>query len=37
LVEVLALWSLLHNLRFRAAKGEPVAEPEMRGPIKRAD
>jgi hypothetical protein len=37
LAEVLALRSLLLNLHFRAAKGEPVAEPEMRGLIERAD
>jgi hypothetical protein len=35
--EVLALRSLLLNLHFRAAKGEPVAEAEMRGLIERAD
>ena len=35
--EVLALRSLLLNLHFRAAKGEPVAESEMRGLIERAD
>ena len=29
--EILALRSLLLNLHFRAAKGEPVAESEMRG------
>ncbi len=29
--EVLALWSLLLNLHFRAAKGERVTEAEMRG------
>jgi hypothetical protein len=28
---------LLLNLHFRAAKGEPVAEAEMRGLIERAD
>ena len=37
LAEVLALRSLLLNLHFRAAKGEPVAESEMRGMIERAD
>ncbi len=31
LSEILALRSLLLNLHFRAAKGEPVAEAEMRG------
>jgi len=31
------LRSLLLNLHFRAAKGEPVAEAEMRGLIERAD
>ena len=35
--EVLALRSLLLNLHFRAAKGEPIPEPEMRGLIERAD
>jgi len=35
--EILALRSLLLNLHFRAAKGEPVAESEMRGLIARAD
>ena len=35
--ELLALWSLLLNLHFRAAKGEPVVEAEMRGLIERAD
>ena len=35
--EILALRSLLLNLHFRAAKGEPVAESEMRGLIERAD
>ncbi len=35
--EILALRSLLLNLHFRAAKGEPVAETEMRGLIERAD
>ena len=34
--EILALRSLLLNLHFRAAKGEPVAEAEMRGLIERA-
>ena len=34
--EILALRSLLLNLHFRAAKGEPIAEPEMRGLIERA-
>jgi hypothetical protein len=37
LAEVLALRSLLLNLHFRAAKGEPVPEAEMRGLIERAD
>jgi hypothetical protein len=37
LAEVLALRSLFLNLSFRAAKGEPVAEEEMRSLIKRAD
>jgi hypothetical protein len=37
LAEILALRSLLLNLHFRAAKGEPVAESEMRGLIERAD
>jgi hypothetical protein len=37
LAEVLALRSLLLNLHFRAAKGEPVAEAEMRGLMERAD
>ena len=37
LAEDLALRSLLLNLHFRAAKGEPVAEAEMRGLIERAD
>ena len=35
--EVLALRSLLLNLHFRAAKGEAILEPEMRGLIERAD
>ncbi len=35
--EILALRSLLLNLHFRAAKGEPMPEPEMRGLIERAD
>ncbi len=35
--EILALRSLLLNLHFRAAKGEPVVEAEMRGLIDRAD
>ena len=35
--EILALRSLPLNLHFRAAKGEPVAEAEMRGLIERAD
>ena len=35
--EILALRSLILNLHFRAAKGEPVAESEMRGLIERAD
>ena len=34
--EILALRSLLLNLHFRAAKGEPVAEAEMRGLTERA-
>jgi hypothetical protein len=33
--EILALRSLLLNLHFRAAKGEPVVEAEMRGLIER--
>ena len=37
LAEVLALRSLLLNLHFRAAKGEPVPEAEMRSLIERAD
>jgi hypothetical protein len=37
LAEVLALRSLLLNLHFRAAKGDPVDEAEMRGLIERAD
>ena len=37
LAEVLALRSLLLNLHFRAAKGEPVTEAEMRSLIERAD
>jgi hypothetical protein len=37
LAEVLALRSLLLNLHFRAAKGEPIPGPEMRGLIERAD
>jgi hypothetical protein len=37
LAELLALRSLFLNLQFRAAKGEPVAEAEMRGLIERAD
>ena len=37
LAEVLALRSLLLNLHFRAAKGEAIPEPEMRGLIERAD
>ena len=37
LAEVLALRSLLLNLQFRAAKGEPIPEPEMRALIERAD
>jgi hypothetical protein len=37
LAEVLALRSLLLNLHFRTAKGEPVVESEMRGLIERAD
>ena len=35
--EILALRSLLLNLHFRAAKGEPLAESEMRVLIERAD
>ena len=35
--EVLALRSLLLNLHYRAAKGEAIPEPEMRGLIERAD
>ena len=35
--EILALRSLLLNLHFRAAKGEAIPEPEMRGLIERAD
>ena len=37
LSEVLALRSLLLNLHFRSATGEPVSESEMRGLIERAD
>ena len=37
LAEVLALRSLFLNLSFRAARGEPVAEEEMRSLIERAD
>jgi hypothetical protein len=37
LAELLALRSLFLNLHFRAAKGEPVPEAEMRGLIERAD
>ncbi len=37
LAELLALRSLFLNLSFRAAKGEPVSEDEMRGLIDRAD
>jgi hypothetical protein len=37
LSELLALRSLFLNLSFRVAKGEPVAEEEMRGLIERAD
>jgi hypothetical protein len=37
LAELLALRALLLNLHFRAAKGVPVAEAEMRGLIERAD
>ncbi len=37
LAEVLALRSLLLNLHFRTAKGEPIPEPEMRVLIERAD
>jgi 2-keto-4-pentenoate hydratase len=33
LAEVLALRSLLLNLHFRTAKGEPIPEPEMRALI----
>ena len=35
--EILALRALRLNLHFRAGKGEPVAEAEMRGLIERAD
>ncbi len=35
--EVLALRSLLLNLHFRSAPGEPVSESETRGLIERAD
>jgi hypothetical protein len=35
--EILALRSLFLNLHFRAAKGEAIPEPEMRGLIERAD
>ena len=35
--EILALRSLLLNLHFRAAKGEAIPEPEMRGLIERED
>ena len=35
--EILALRSLLLNLHFRTAKGEPIPEPEMRALIERAD
>ena len=37
LSEILALRSLLLNLHFRSATGEPVSEAEMRGLIERAD
>ena len=37
LAEALALRSLFLNLSFRAAKGEPVAEEEIRRLIERAD
>jgi hypothetical protein len=37
LAEVLALRSLLLNLHFRTAKGEPIPELEMRALIERAD
>ncbi len=37
LAEILALRSLLLNLHFRTAKGEPIPEPEMRALIERAD
>ena len=37
LAELLALRSLFLNLSFRAAKGESVAEEEMRSLIERAD
>ena len=37
LAELLALRTLLLNLFFRAAKGEPIPEPEMRALIERAD
>ena len=35
--EILALRTLFLNLHFRAAKGEAIPEPEMRGLIERAD
>jgi len=37
LAELLALRSLFLNINFRAAKGEPVSESELRGLIERAD
>jgi hypothetical protein len=37
LAELLALRTLLLNLFFRAAKGEPIPEPEMRALIERED
>jgi hypothetical protein len=37
LAELLALRSLFLNLSFRTAKGEPVAEGDLRGLIERAD
>jgi hypothetical protein len=37
LAELLALRALFLNLSFRTAKGEPVAESELRSLIERAD
>jgi hypothetical protein len=37
LAELLALRSLFLNLSFRTAKGEPVAEADLRSLIERAD